>query len=113
MSTIRIKQDCNEFGRAFTTGQLVGDLSEGQASAMVISQLATFQRSGTNVLALAKPIAVPITSVMRANPTAEMLTLRGTIFDDWTGLWRVNAVGTALESLVGAAPSGVIKTPDG
>lgn len=70
MTTLRISQNCTEFGQTFTLGQVVNGLSEGQEWAMVVSGLASvtqgFVRRPTGL--------VPVTSIMAANPAAFGLT---------------------------------------
>lgn len=77
---IRISQDCAEFGRTFTLGQLVnGELNSLQMRAMVSSGLATWVNSAPATLdrdeADSTPVVVPVTNIQFSNPAAYGLHL--------------------------------------
>ena len=83
MSTIRINTPCTEFGRTFTLGQVVVDLSELEATAMDASGLAKFLQ--LTATALPNAGVVPITSVQFANPAAYGFNVKSDRFYEFNG----------------------------
>jgi hypothetical protein len=109
MSSIRISTACTEFGRTFTVGQIVNDLSELQASALAASALARFLNGATVTLPAPGDI-IPITSVQFASPAAYGLNVAddrvysfngGRYFWSSTG-WMSVALPTAVALAVQA-----------
>jgi hypothetical protein len=105
MATLRISTACTEFGRTFTVGQIVGDLSGLQSLSMVMSELATLVR-GELPLFPSEDV-FPITSVMFASPATYGLEVVNGVTYEFEGL-RYSSDGAALLAEQGGGTVGPV-----